>query len=164
MRAIHPLTAALAAAILAAAPAFAQTKPSKDPAVREMKPAECDRNYPDKVACPPKSVPEDRRCANLGRDIAGLSGLTGYVNEQKKTDLRKQYDLMCADDRGSEYECEHLGRDLAGSGGAATGFAAETRKGDLRWIYDRRCAKGGGKKPAVVIVPAVTAPPVGAAR
>lgn len=154
MRTIHPLTAALAAALLAGAPAFAQTKPAKDPVVREMKPAECDRNFADKVACPAKTVPEERRCANLARDIAGQSGLTGYVNEQKKTDLRKQYDLMCAADRGSEYECEHLGRDLAGSGGTATGFAAETRKGDLRWIYDRRCAPGGGKRTTVIVVPA----------
>jgi hypothetical protein len=127
-------------------------KPTKDKAVREARPAECDRNYPDKALCPPKSVPEDRKCENLARDISGQSGLTGYVNEQKKTDMRKQYDLMCAKDRGTEYECEHLGRDLAGSTGAAPGFAAEMRKQDLRWIYDRRCTDGSSRKQGVVPV------------
>jgi hypothetical protein len=151
---IQALGAALLFAL--ALPALAETAPkaAKDKAVREMKPAECDRNYPDKVACPPKSVPAERKCENLARDIAGQSGLTGYVNEQKKTDMRKQYDLMCAKDRGSEYECEHLGRDLAGSTGAGTGFAAETKKGDLRWIYDRRCTDGQHRG-RVVVVPAV---------
>ena len=128
-------------------------RPAKDKAVREMKPAECDRNFPDKTLCPPKSVPEDRKCENLARDISGQAGLTGYVNEQKKTDMRKQYDLMCAKDRGSEYECEHLGRDLAGSTGAAPGFAAEMRKQDLRWIYDRRCTDGSSRQQ--VVVPAI---------
>jgi hypothetical protein len=141
----------LAPALASAADSAA--RPSKDKAVREMKPAECDRNFPDKALCPPQSVPADRKCENLARDISGQSGLTGYVYEQKKTDMRKQYDLMCARDRGSEYECEHLGRDLAGSTGAARGFAAETRKQDLRWIYDRRCTDGGSRQQ--VVVPAI---------
>ena len=145
----------LTAAVLAAGAASAadKPKPGKDAAVREMRPAECDRNFPDKALCPPESVPADRRCEVLARDIAGQSGLTGYAYEQKKQDLRKQYDLMCAKARGSEYECDGLGRDLAGQSGAAVGFGAEVKKQDIRWIYDRRCTDGNSRQQ--VVVPAI---------
>lgn len=125
---------------------------TKDPVIREAGPAECDRSFPDKTLCPPKTMPESQRCEVLATDIAGLTGRTGYAFEQKKMDMRKQYKLMCAQSRGSEFECEHLGRDLAGSTGTK-GYTAEVRKGDLRWIYERRCGESGGAKQ--VVVPAV---------
>ena len=128
-------------------------KTSADAAVRPMKAGECDRNYPDKVACPPKEFPADRRCDVLAQDIAGLSGMTPHSSVVKKTDLRKQFDLTCSASRGSDFECDQLRRDLAGSAGIQ-GHTAEMRKSDLRWIVERRCTPDGGasRRPSTVIV------------
>ena len=148
------LLSMLAVLSILAAPAFAQTaaKPAKDKAIREAGPIDCDRAYPDKAICPPKTAPEERRCEVLAKDLAGQSGLTGYVNEQKKTDMRKQYDLMCAKSQGSASECQDITSDLSGSAGNTAGFAGETRRQDLRWLYERRCGTGVPAKPTRVIV------------
>lgn len=119
----------------------------------ESKAVDCDRKYVDKMLCPPKTLPPERKCEVLAQDIAGLAGRTGYSFEQQKTDMRRTYELQCRGAAGSEFECEHLGRDLSGSIGTK-GYTAEVRKGDLRWIYDRRCAGGVTRstvQPAIVV-------------
>ena len=68
----------LAVGMSSAVAAEPKSKETKDKAIREAGPAECDRQYPDKALCPPKSLPEERRCEVLATDIAGLGGRTGY--------------------------------------------------------------------------------------